>query len=69
MCQGHDVGGGASIGPGGEVQVVLPCSMLYIFAYLVSVVVGMLVLCCWSCGLCSCIDGPITLGLQSWICV
>ena len=69
LCRGHAVGEDAGVGPSGEVRVVMPCSMLCISAYSVSTIVGMLVLCCWSCGLCLCIYGSRTPGLQGWICV
>ena len=68
VCRGHVVGEGAGVGPSGEVQVVLPCSMFCISAYSVSAIVGILVLCCWSCGLCAFVGLEVLVYKDRFVC-
>ena len=66
---GSFVGEGAKVGPGGEVQVMLPYSKSCQSTDSVSILVSMLVLCCWCVNPCLCICRFKVFCLHKWACV
>ena len=67
---GSFVGGSARVGPGGELQVMLSCSIAFPSSVSVSSIRSMLVLCCgrWF-GPCMCGCGSKAFCLYIWACV